>query len=353
MSGPIGSQADVITSGLGLRIESIMLVLPPTVLFDTNHLIEMTKIRRGDVKHLSRQPAARVDAYRRLLLALQNGEIQPVIGFEQVYEWIQDGPGPGLEIADVLSRASVCYEAPEYLMAIAVEVARQAASIFPSESITAIPPEPLPKRLTDPDPVLAYIRDHAPAIRARWESLVALGERFGLHRAIGDRSFRDPRNMVEIAVKVRAEQVDQDRSASLAFELGFEKSMSQKDREKSNPRDCTIQRLRQCEPIIDLLHGLGLTGGQVDELWIELDLDKCPTLQLFTEVWWRLLAREVSLQPSHQVDITLLSGYCYCNYALVEKEMKGLVVSADKRYLKTVFSAPEDLIDALKETGTL
>jgi len=329
------------------RMLPAKLVIPRRVFIDTGHLICLSKVQRGDASGMQTRSPQVIDAYRRTLNGIKSGAIQPVIGFEQVFEWCPGGdPSGGLEIAAVLDLAPTCYEAAYHLTAIMVEVVGEAARILNLPTIR--PPSPI-HAITQTDSALVFVRDNTPTLRRDWESseaakISARWEQRGIK--LGDRAFRSVRNMVEVSAQVGMLMSSGDHAVRDWFQAGFWDTKHRMAAERGDPRGSAIERLQRSEPLSNLLLGIG-AGDGLERLWSELDMARCPTLDLWAKLWWRYVGGKV--QPDHGdvADITFLPAYCYTDLALTEKQMRHFICAADARYERRVFASPQELLGSM------
>jgi hypothetical protein len=317
------------------------------VFIDTGHLVCLSKVQRGKQAELSTRPPEVIAAYRTILEGIRLGVILPVIGFEQPYEWCPEGRvGGGREIASVLDLGPPCFEAADHVMAVLMETAREAVRIL--DPARAAPPAPI-RRINEPDLCNVFLRENAPQIREHWrhsglEALYLWCVKLRID--VGVRAFSSARKLVECSAQVAAAQIEGDRQSASTFRMGFWQTKDTIRDEETDPRAALLKRLLRTDLAITLLRGM-FVGADLGMVWAGLDLARCPTLDLWTRLWWRYVKGRTSPEDSDAKDIAFLPAYCYADLALTERQMRHFIVQADGSYEARVFADPAALVAAI------
>ncbi|MEX2219200.1 MAG: tyrosine-type recombinase/integrase [Phycisphaerales bacterium] len=161
---------------------------------------------------------------------------------------VQDGGAGGMELSVRCSTSST--------FAFLIEAASEAVRILKPGS-AALPA--LLRKITEPDPVVEFIRDTAPRVREGYEQL-GLAEIQARWRnagiKVGDRAFRSVRNLVEIAARTVQLQREADAAHRTTFGIGFWQTKDTINAERNDPRAALVKRLQRTDTLTDLLLGL-------------------------------------------------------------------------------------------------
>lgn len=335
--GALGSASDTIR----IMSSSSRLIRPRSVFFDTNHLIAMTKIRMGKPLQPQGQAGAgeRLDAYRRMVKGIGSGAIQPVIAFEQPYEW-----GAGAEeIAEVLDQSSLCREVVTHSAAFTLEALAEVVRLFARRRQYI--PSPI-RLIRDNDETFAFFHSRVPMFRNMYErsgmGAILPSEKVG---SVDARPYASVRDMVRTVRDAMKFQLQSDAVSRSIFEWAFHSAKVDKARERNSARECVIERLQSTEPFIACVLSLGLQN-HLPEFWRQFDLERCPSLSLWSQMWWRYVSGKTTPKPGDEKDVTYLPAYCYADFSLTEKQMYSFI--KDVHILqRRVFAEPGDLAAAL------
>lgn len=310
---------------------------PRRVFFDTNHLIDLVKVKRREVGARERVGEEKWAAHEAIIRAIENGAVVPVISISQVWEWCRP-PGiaaNGLEIATLLDTAPSCYVIEDLYSCFLLEIAREAMRLSGRAAEV-----PLPARdVGQPSNLMPWLIQHVASIREDWLSqtlLIPIPE--------------DDRTCVGIVKSVCA-SIEEEGSVTRgeehevirrAFEL--DRDTARKVKERAWATAC--ERMTWIPQTEELIRSIGYPKS-VEQLMKEVEPKRCPALALWARFWPRYVLGSNRVDPGGPTDISWLPGCVYSGYALVENRMRGLVHQASPELGTRVFSSPVSLIAEL------
>jgi hypothetical protein len=318
---------------------------PPKIYLDTNHLINIAKVRKGQ----QHQPSQSEDDYRRMDECIKS-YCGLIFNPYAALEWVEGNATEesASEIAAVVDLAQVKYmiEA-DYLGVYTQEVLAQCQK---QKSDIRVPNLP---------PVLQNISDNS-----TFQSTLGI-----LVRDVPDYLEKDKLEQIqkkgELPITVPALSAGEWTKETFRWKqtnkkiyqervAGFKDSMSEdiarQDEYFSDPeqyRGDWIKRLLKIDKILKAFN----PGIDVDMILEGIDIENCPAITLYWKVREKRMRSELPPNDNDVDDYAYIPVIPYADVVLIEKQLRAFVLQADKSLNTKVFTKVSDAINALEKQG--
>ena len=318
---------------------------PPKIYLDTNHLINIAKVRKGQQS----QPHQSEDDYRRIDEGIKS-YCGIIFNPYATLEWVE-GNATGesaSDIAAVVDSARVKYivEADYlgvYTQEVLVQCQKQKADI----------------RVPNLPPVLQNISDNS-----TFQSTLGI-----LVRDVPDYLEKDKLEQIqrkgELPITVPAlsagewtketfiwkeknEKLYQDRVAG--FKDSLSEDIARQDKYFSNPRQYRRDWIKRLLKIDKILRAFN-PGIDVDTILEGIDIGDCPAITLYWTVREKRMRSCLPPNDNDVDDYAYIPVIPYVDVVLIEKQLRAFILQADKSLESKVFSKVTDALSALENQG--
>jgi len=318
---------------------------PPKIYLDTNHLVYITKVRKGEKlpKGLSEKDYNCLDEY-----------IKSCCGFifnpVQTMDWINGKATTQSisEIAAVIDSANLKYTMPTEVFGVCTQEILYQCKKQNSGILTP-----------DLPPILQNISDNC-TFRS---SLVILTNQVPGYTKVEQPEVIKKQGGFpeEIPVSTAAEWVEiifnkeqetecyQRRRDS--FMKRFNYDIEHKDKYFKNPKPHRLDFIKEELKADKILEHFN-PGINVNDIIGKIDIEKCPALNLLWKCYEIRLQEGKPLRDENDVDdYMFIPVVPYANLMLIEKKFKGTIIQADNSLKSKVFSKVSDALDAFESKG--
>ena len=318
---------------------------PPKIYLDTNHLIYITKVRKGEElpEGLSENDYKRLDYYIKSCCGF-------IFNLYATLEWVEGNATKesASGIAAVVDSAQVKYmiEA-DYLGGYTKEVLAQCQKQKADIRIPNLPP------------VFQNISDNNV-----FQSTLGI-----LVRDIPDYLEKDKLKQIqrkgELPITVPAlsagewtketfiwkqknEKIYQERVAGFIDSLS--EDIARKDEYFSNPQQYRRDWIKRFLKIDKILKAFN-PGIDVDEVLDKIDIEDCPATTLYWTVREKRMRSGLPPNDNDVDDYAYIPVIPYADVILIERQLRSFVLQADKSLESKVFTRVSDAINALENQG--
>jgi hypothetical protein len=318
---------------------------PPKIYLDTNHLINIAKVRRGQQP----QPSQSDDDYRRMDECIKS-YCGLIFNPYAALEWVEGNATKesASDIAAIVDSAQVKYmiEA-DYLGVYTQEVLAQCQK---QKSDICVPNLP---------PVLQNISDNS-----TFQSTLGI-----LVRDVPDYLEKDKLEQIqkkgELPITVPAlsagewtketfkwkqtnKKIYQERIAGFIDSLS--EDIARQDEYFSNPKQYRrdwIKRLLKIDKILKAVN----PGIDVDAILEKIDIEDCPAITLYWTVREKRMKSSLPPNDNDVDDYAYIPVIPYTDVVLIERQLRAFILQADKNLESKVFTRVSDAINALENQG--
>ncbi len=315
---------------------------PPKIYLDTNHLIYITRVRKGqklpqgqseeDYKHLDEC----IRSYCGLIF-------NPIA----TMDWI-DGRATlqsASDIASVIDSAFIKYTMHERVELIYVhEILDQCRKQNPNIRVPDLPP------------ILQNISDNSTFTSA----LLILSNQVPdyLERNKMKQFLYGEKNQTEIPASSAREWVEGIFQRKLSYPEDYQnrkedfKRRVEYDIQHKDEYLCDLERYRKDWMkqflMIDSILKAFNPGINVDDVLEKIDVKNCPSVDLFWKFHEKRIEFDKPPEDNDVDDYMFIPVIPYADISLIEKKFKGFIIQADNNYKSKVFSKANKALKALK-----
>ena len=318
---------------------------PPKIYLDTNHLINIANVRKGQQP----QPSQSEDDYRRIDKSVKS-YCGLIFNLYAALEWVEGNATEesASDIAAVVDSAQIKYmiEA-DYL------------GVYTQEVLAQCQKQKSDIRAPNLPPVLQNISDNS-----TFQSTLGI-----LVRDVPDYLEKDKLEQIqrkgELPITVPAlsagewtretfkwkqtnKKIYQERVA------GFKDSMSEdiarQDEYFSNPQQYRrdwIKRLLKIDKILKAFN----PDIDVDAILEKIDIEDCPAITLYWTVREKRMMSSLPPDDNDVDDYAYIPVIPYADVVLIEKQLRAFVLQADKSLESKVFARVSDALNTLENQG--
>ncbi len=316
------------------------IIKPLRTFLDTNHLVNIVHLRRGQALRDGRADA-RAAAYRKIDEWLTTGRCVPLFYEPMSYEWIRQESATGArDIAAIFDSAvTVKRVLPDPLIFV-VEVLNETQRLEPRLGFPGF--EVVTDFMFNSD-LVAWFNEHWPR---REEHATVLGSPSASAEKPTVRGFVSAladyvgagNDLWQIAVEGSRHALHQTRET--------QREHGSTGRVPDNVRRFWLKSahgldgiIRQMAPELD-----------PDDLLQRIDLSRCPALQLHLDAYWNYAKANEELKAGDFVDLTMFAALPYADVALIENRMHEFVRQARRSgYDHRIFRDPVAMVDSVEK----
>lgn len=317
---------------------------PPNIYFDTNHLINIAKVRKGQTPQPSEteENYRHIDEYLKSCCAL-------VFNPYAALEWVERNATveSASEVAAVVDSAKLKYVLEADYLVYTREVLDQC---FEQNHDLKVPNLPL---------VLQNISDNSTFL----SSLGVLATQVPDYLEESQRKRFQQNGQIPVEVPIFS--VREWVTETLAWKEknpetyqeridGFRASLSEdiarKDEyfhDRERYRRAWIKRLLKVDKILKAFN----PGIDVDAILEKMDIEECPAVTLYWTVREKRMRSGLPPNDNDVDDYMYIPVIPYADIVLIEKQLRGFVLQADKSLGSKVFSKVSDALNALENQG--
>lgn len=311
------------------------IITPRRVFLDTNHLINLAKVRSGKTPGLCGYTNRQITAYECLLDHFRQGSMIPCIAFWQPYEWLSaTDNSAALEIAEILDLAYDCLQAAPLQIALVLEVLQDLKRLHTRKDWNI--PGIVHAALREP-PWLTFIVEETDSGKEEWRKIGLVGTR------IRERSMRE---YVCTISKPHQMHGHRHNAPSSSFEAAFFDSKAADALEQSQPLEAAFQRVARSAMLVEFL-ARHFPGESAIELIRNVDTMKCPALRTWHEFWRRYVRGKSKPNRTDHNDVLFYPAHVYSDYSLTEHQMAHFLRETCSVFRERVFSDPVDLVQRI------
>lgn len=288
------------------------IIQPLRVFFDTNHLVNLVHLRRGQTLR-GGHGEERVAAYRTLDDWLTTGRCVPLFYEPMTYEWIRQRSETGArEIAAFLDSAITVKRVLPDPLVFVVEALNEAQRIEPRLGFPGF--EVVREFMFDGD-LVEWFNEHWPH---EDEHATMLGHPAARSEKVTVGGFVDA-----LAAHVRAGEdpwkvaLDGSRYA-LTQTRETQRKHGSKGKLTDGFRRFWLKSAQRLDEVIRRM----APDLDADDLLARIDLDACPALQLHLDAYWSYAKATEEPKAGDFVDLTMFAVLAYADVALIENRMQ-------------------------------
>ncbi|HRW54745.1 MAG TPA: hypothetical protein P5081_17895 [Phycisphaerae bacterium] len=310
-----------------------MIACSTRVFFDTNHLINMTKVRGGG--GLPSYTKEQIGAYARIIELICEGEITPLTSFIQPYEWFSLETSQGAyQIASLLDSSVGKVEIGPMATVFNTEVLREIMRLDANLS-WALPDIVYSFRDTPPW-VEAYV-EISPLMKKQWRETGLIG-------------FDPKSESMKDRVSSIDKSIEQEGTIPQMVVQLYENAfyLSKDDDPSAFPRTPAdwLRKLIGSVPVSDVL-AANSVNLSVDELVDAIELARCKSFGLWARFWGNYCRGKQRTNKNDHFDNLFFPAHVYADYSLTERQYRHFLSQTDTGMSATVFTDPMGLADAL------
>jgi hypothetical protein len=338
---------------------SVTAVRPVRLFLDTNHLIEIERLRSGNEFTKQSADDAKTTAYRKLNARLSTGAVALVFDLHVPLEWV-DRKGTekrAKEIARVVDSYPVRYDYDLDKFIWLREVLDECKRTTPKLQVPDFPILQCPSNGDLRANIFAILdkcvpgffqdtqvseRDHTTQVKTQTAmNLVSV-------------HFGSVLDCVEAACRVKTNSPNRYRERVLGHRAAFDNDSrelhNRKDR-KFNKNDVAtwLRKYLRVDRILSALN----PGVDVDSVLSKVDISRCPGTHLFLKTReMRLRDYTTKRKDSDVGDWSYVPILSYVDVALIEKNLRTYVIQADRKLEERVFAQPIEAAEAIENLLT-
>jgi len=319
-----------------------MILKPPKLYLDTNHLIYISMVRRGE----KLPDGLSVDAYQYLDDCIKSW-CGIVFNLQSPIEWLDGSAtmeGAG-KIAAVIDSARLKYLLESDQLIYTREILDECLRINPNLKIPKFPTlQPLQDKQTIPSS-LGIIVKEVPGYFTKQELEKHGNPQFPVEIAIISASECPTK-----ALNFRQQESKEFQKRDERFKRSMMRDINGMDEYFNNPeyyqlewmkRVLKIDRILAVNPSID-----------IDDILKRVNIDNCPAFSLRRKVWENWMKHGDIPQENDYDDYIYLPVIPYVDIALIERQLCGHIIQADNKLKSKVFCKAVDVERALKKWGS-
>jgi len=317
---------------------------PPKIYLDTNHLINIAKIRKGE----------------KLQEGQSEGEYNCLDGFIRsccglifnpyaALEWVEGNATKesASGIAAVVDSAQVKYIIGADYLVYTQEILAQCQKQKPDVHLPELPPvlQNISDNSTFQSTLGILVRDVPGYIKK--DKLQQIQRKGKLPitvpaLSVGEwakETFRWKQNNIKIY---------QDRVVD--FCASMSEDIAQKDEYFSNPQQYRRDWIKRLLKIDKILRAFN-PGIDVDAILAEIDIEDCPAINLYWTVREKRMKSDLAPNDNDVDDYMYIPVISYADVVLIEKQLRGFMLQADRSLESKVFSKVSDALNAFENQG--
>ncbi len=319
-------------------------VEPPKIYLDTNHLIQIARLRKGVAI-----PQEYEAAYKRIDECIRKQHFGIVFNPAAALEWV-DGKATletAYELADVVESAVLQYEIECDFHVYLYEVLKELKRIAPGLRLPEYETFFVRRKgsgVRRPIPVL--LKEVPSYFAEELKRGIVSEEATSLPDVI---EFSSVRGFVESAYKLKRNKPDVYRERVDGHKSAISKDLhtfgTRKDKTiQVHDRNDWIKRYLKVELICTSLN----EDVDLDELLRKIDFSRCPAASLFLKAHEKRMKAGIEANDNDGDDWAFLHVFPYADLVLAERQLSHFVRQADAEYEKTVTHDPNRAIEILQ-----
>lgn len=315
-----------------------MLFLPPRIFLDTNHLVELTRLARGENRIA--QAAPRRAAYGTLLQMMGSGVVTVLTVFDQAFEWgrrhLQDAQQLAAFLDHLSSLLDVAPQDVTFFVEAVEELRRLSGELVVPE---AIPTLVVP--LSECGKAMGFFGRYY-----RGPFADEIHERIGAYR------------VASVADRVRASTAARHAEDTLFphWQINAERhadvTRAQLKREHRRMPDHARRDWLTRQYGLDVLLRETMAATRVTDLLAEMQTSRMRSFDVYADVYLRFLKGSAQLSENDFGDLVIVHASVYSDFALIEKHFAELIGQAATSMRPRVFSDPVRFVDAVQNAST-
>jgi len=316
-----------------------MIALPPKLYLDTNHLINIARIRGGD--SLGSSEKYRHD-YIFIYKCIRDAACAIVFNFFSPLEWIEGEATEesALQLASIFDTAECIYQLEADVFIYLSEVLDECRRLNSKITLPLFSPWMYLQKDSQYTPAHTVIAKHIPDYH--------FGSPSGKTPV-----FPDHVPVLPIAEHVREVVQWQKQHLEVVQERinGHNETLLQ-DAEFAGDdfshftREQVVGWMKRFLQIDKVLKAIS-PDTDIDTLLPRVNLENCPATRLYMSIRENLVRRKYRPQRNDCDDFIYLPAVPYADFSLIERTLAGWILQTDSRWQQQVFHRPTDLADAL------
>lgn len=316
-----------------------MIISPPKLYLDTNHLVHISKIHRGLPLGTSEMYR---DDYIFINRCIQEAKCALVFNFHAPLEWV-DGRATeesALHLASIFDKAECLYQSESDTFIYASEVLEECKRVDHSVSFPELPILHYLQKGGQYTPAATIIAQHVPEYD------------FG---STDKSSFPDRVPVVSISThatetlrwKKKNPEVYEERIKGYYETLLQDIKLAGDDFVSFSQEQIVgwLKRFLRIDKILKVAN----PKADVDNLLNSIDISRCPATYLNLRIRENLIRNKRQPEKNDCDDFIYLPVIPYADISLIEKRLSGWILQAEKKMKTRVFCKPPDAASALKK----
>jgi hypothetical protein len=323
---------------LSLEREIKIIQRPPKICLDTNHLINITKVRNGET--LSHGQSA--NDYLRL-----NEYLKSYCGiiFNPVatMNWVSGGATEesASEIAAVMDSAKLKYMMPEEDYGVyTYEIIDQCRKQIPNIRLPNLPP--IPQNISDKSTYILQLNILLNQVPNYLEDLP--GKR--PNNLTENWPVFTVQEWVQEIFKKRQNNPEKFQNRTDGFNAQLSEDINRRDEYFSDPKHYQKEWIKRYPKIDKILKAFN-PQIDVDSILDMIDPTKCPAVNLYWKVREKRMKSGNRPHKDDVNDYTYLAVVPYADIVLIEKQLRGFILQADRNLGSKVLKNVADALVAL------
>lgn len=312
-----------------------MIISPPKLYLDTNHLVNISKIHRG----LSLGSSEKYrENYIFINKCIQEATCALVFNFHAPLEWVEGKATEesALHLASIFDKAECLYQSESDTFIYASEVLGECKRVDHSVSFPELPILHYLQKGGQYTPAATIIAQHVPDydFGSTDKSSVPVVS-ISTHVTETLRWKKKNPEVYEERIKGYNETLLQDNTRAGDCFDGFSK------------KDIIgwLKRFVQIDKILRVAN----PKADVDNLLNSIDISRCPATHLNLRIRENLIRKKCQPDENDCDDFIYLPVIPYADISLIEKRLSGWILQAEKKMKTRVFCKPPDAASALKK----
>lgn len=313
---------------------------PPKAYIDTNHLVNISRLRLGD----SMSPAQR-DAYRALDQALRQGRVGLIYSMPAALEWVEGNAtrDSAKRIAAVVDSAQVRYFFEGDHFVFLHELLKEVARIEPA---LIVPSVPILQAVQDGDAITTALGTLAASCPS-WVDPSYLPQNLtDATQVPRDIPYLSASQLVDEAIRYQSKHTDRCQERIDGYEAALTHDCTARSSGMISPSDFVAWAKRFLR-IDRIIHAADRTVD-VDDLLSKIDLAHCPG----TKLWWDARVKRIRAgHPPRSNDVDdwiFLPLVPHCDVVLTDGAHRECIVQGDRSLKQRVFADPREAVSALQ-----
>lgn len=319
------------------RLNKYMIISPPKLYLDTNHLVHISKIHRG----ISLGPS---EMYRNNYIfinkCIQEATCALVFNFHAPLEWVEGKATEesALHLASIFDKAECLYQSESDTFIYASEVLEECKRVDPSVSFPELP-------------ILHYLQKGSQYTPA--QTIIAQNVPDYDFGSTDKSCFPDHVPVVSISTHATETLRWKEKNLEVYEERikGYNETLLQDiklagDDFVNFSQEQIVGWLKRFLQIDKILR-VAIPKANIDGLLGAIDISRCPATHLNLRIRENLIQKKYQPEGNDCDDFIYLPVIPYADISLIERRLSGWILQAEKKMKTKVFCKPPDAANTL------